>query len=55
VDLIDEDRELREHLAALGPGALRELQGVLQASQTYIDAIQVTVGNVRALEGIVSG
>jgi hypothetical protein len=36
-DLLDENRELREHLAPFGVGALRELEGVLNAPQTYRD------------------
>ncbi len=37
--LLDEDGEMREHLAALGLPAIRELEGVLNAPQTYRDAI----------------
>jgi hypothetical protein len=38
-DLFEEDRILSEHLATLGPEALRELQGVLTAPQAYRDEL----------------
>jgi hypothetical protein len=38
-DPFDEDRELRRHLAALGPAALRELQDVLTWPHERRDAL----------------
>jgi hypothetical protein len=37
--LEDKDADLRENLAALGPGALADLRRVLQRPQTYRDAL----------------
>jgi len=39
VDLIDEDRDLRNDLSALGPAAIRELQDVLTWPQARRDAL----------------
>ena len=33
-DLLDEDDDIRSHLAALGPAALAELRGILEAPST---------------------
>jgi hypothetical protein len=37
--LDDEDADLREDLAALGPGALADLRRVFEGPQTYRDAL----------------
>ena len=39
MDPIDEDIELRQSLAALGPGALADLKRVLEGSSEYRDAV----------------
>ena len=39
-DLLNEDREISEHLAELGLPALRELEAVLNAPQVYRDDLQ---------------
>lgn len=38
-DLLEEDGDIREHLAVLALPALRELEGVLNAPQTHRDEI----------------
>jgi hypothetical protein len=43
MDPIDRDAELREDLAALGPGALAELQRVLAGSSDYRNAVLVAL------------
>jgi hypothetical protein len=39
----DEDAELRVHLAALSPGALTDLRGILDGSATYRHDILVAL------------
>ena len=34
IDLLDEDADIRAHLAALGPAALAQLRGILEAPST---------------------
>jgi hypothetical protein len=36
----DEDADLRDDLATLGPGAIADLKRVLEAPQSYRDAIE---------------
>ena len=40
-DPIDEDRQLRSNLVALGPAALRQLRGVLTWPQPWRDALSL--------------
>ena len=39
IDLLDEDADIRTHLAALGPAALGQLRDILEAPSTYRTAI----------------
>ena len=38
-DLLDEDADIRSHLAPLGPAALAELRRILEAPATYRTAL----------------
>ena len=39
IDLLDEDADIRTHLAALGPAALVELRRILEGPSTYREAV----------------